>query len=405
MSASPTVLVACDDLILLDEVVRHLEEIPHWRLAASARTVDDLIDQAPTADCILVSDRLAVELAGHPRRDRLEVALVVFGRQATVEVLRAALALGARGCIQWPDEKGNLRRLVEGGERTATPSEQPSGSLHAVWAPKGGSGTTVIAAHLAGALAQLGRESLLVDLDLDHADQTCVLGAEAETKTVGDLLRIADELSSQVVQSIQWSHPLGFQTILAPGRVGDTAGASTDGIRKVLAKIREGTEHVVADLPSGVNPVCMAALPEATSISLVLTPDLLALRRARDLLRALGTVADAGPGMTVVLNQAGGSDIGEKQVRAVLGVSSVVRVKANLQIYRAANRGELSPQVCKVLTPFARRLASSGEPNGQEMPAKSGVGTSGWRPTRPGSPAPSRGTLPARREKQVAGRR
>lgn len=404
MPDSPTVLVACDDLILLDEVVRHLEEIPQWRLAASARTVENLIAQAPTADCILVSDSLAIELAGHPRRDRLEVSLVVFGRQANVAVFRAALALGARGCIQWPEESGDLRKLVEGGKQSADPGTRPSGSLHAVWSPKGGSGATVIAAHLAGALAQLGMEPLLVDLDLDHADQTCVLGAEAETKTVGDLLRVADELSAQVVQSVQWSHPLGFRAILAPGRVGDTAGASPDGVRRVLAKLREGTEQVVADLPSGVNPVCLAALPEATSISLVLTPDLLALRRARDLLRALGMAAEAGPRITVVLNQAGGTDVGERQVQAVLGLSSVVRVKANLQIYRAANRGELSPLVCKLLTPLARRLSSPEALNGQTPPAKAGL-LAGRRPTRPGVARPSQGTASVRREKQAAGHR
>ena len=43
---SPSVLVACDDLLLLDEVIRHLEEIPQWRLVSPARTAEELVRSA-----------------------------------------------------------------------------------------------------------------------------------------------------------------------------------------------------------------------------------------------------------------------------------------------------------------------------------------------------------------------
>jgi Flp pilus assembly CpaE family ATPase len=359
MSVSPTVLVACDDLILLDEVIRHLEEIPQWKLVKSARSAGELLNQVTKPDCVLVSDALAVELAAHPQVSRLTGGLVVFGRQETTPALRAALTLGARGFVQWPEEREQIRGLVERGAAVQPPSPLPAGALHAVWAPKGGAGATVIAAHLAGSFATLGRDAILVDLDLDHADQTSILGAEPEHKTVRDLIRVSEELSRQTVASVLWRHPLGFHAVLAPGGIGDTASADASRINKVLGTIREAAEHVVVDLPSGLNPVSIGSLLDASSVEVVLTPDLLGLRRTRDLLKNLDSLGLQRDRMNVVLNQAGGPDITEKEVEAVLGVTKVVRLRADLRIYRAANRGELSPMACKLLTPLARRLAAA----------------------------------------------
>lgn len=366
MSVSPTVLVACDDLILLDEVIRHLEEIPHWRLVMSARSADELLNSVHRPDCALVSDSLAVQLAGHPRSARLTADVVVFGRQETAPALRAALALGARGFVHWPEQQDQLQALVERGRATPAKVPPPSGALHAVWAPKGGAGASVIAAHLAGSLGRLGKGTILVDLDLDHADQTCLLGAEPDVKTVGDLLRVADELSEPTVRSVVWSHPLGFEAIFAPGR--PAAAPAPEAVGAVLQAIRGMAEHVVADLPSGDGLVTRAAMEAASSLYIVLTPDLLALRRARDLLKRLRTSGVRLPKLNVVLNQAGGADVTSKEVEAVLGVRQVTRVRADIQIYRVANRGELSPVACKLLTPLAKRL--TGESG--DAPVRSG---------------------------------
>ncbi len=381
MSVSPTVLVACDDLILLDEVIRHLDQIPSWRLVMSARTAGEALNHAGRPDCLLVSDGLIGSLAADPRSDRLTAGIVVFGRQESAPALRAALDVGARGFVHWPEGREQLKSLVERGLEVAqTPAQQPAGCMHAVWAPKGGAGATVVAAHLAGAITNASKVAVLVDLDLDHADQTCVLGAEADSKTVGDLLRVSDELSMQTISSVVSSHPLGFGAVLSPGRPGSNASADRQAVRTVLSALAQIAEHLVVDLPSGSNPVVRAALPEAASIQVVLTPDLLALRRARDLMEELG-VSGSGSRVNVVLNQAGGPDITAKEVQAVLGVSSVTRMRADLRIYRAANRGELSPVGCKLLAPLARRLISQAAPDpqaeGLEPPASQPPGING----------------------------
>jgi Flp pilus assembly CpaE family ATPase len=357
---SPSVLVACDDLLLLDEVIRYLEEIPQWRLVAPARSAEELLRGADLTlpDFVLMSDRIALELAVDPKAGQLQAGCVVFARQETVETLRSALTLGAEGFILWPQERLQLKPIVERGIISQATSSSVSGNLHCVWAPKGGAGSSVIAAHLAGCLANTRKDTMLVDLDLDNADQTSILQAGAAAQSILDLLRVGDEVTPDMVRSVAWNHPVGFRVILAPGKFGETALVKPSQLGKVLSTAREVADHVVADLPSGLSDLNLSVLVEASSIVLVLTPDLLGLRRASEAVRMLRSAGMDTNRVHAVLNQAGGVDISPKDVEQVLEVPKATRVSADLQIYRMTNRGQLSPRCSRMLASLAKRLGN-----------------------------------------------
>lgn len=366
----PTVMVACDDLILLDELIRHLEEIPHWRLVASARSVEDLVNgcvsHAP--DAVLLSGTLAEKLAEDPVGAQLHVALVVFGRAAESSELRSALRLGARGYVQWPEERAEVRGLVEQGMQAPPSSERPLGPLHAVWAPKGGAGATVVSAHLAGSFAQQGKDCLLVDLDLDHGDQSSVLDVRAETRTIADLLTVADELTVEVARSVVWNHTSGFGAILSPGSHGAAAKTSEEDLSRVLGTVRQISDYVVTDTPSGLGEVSINVLRTASSLVVVLTPDVLSLRRARDAFEVLASMGIGPERVRVVLNQFGGPHISQREVEEVLGVKGVVKVRADYEIYKAANRGQMAPSGVKALAGLSKRLAALNRPARPRIP-------------------------------------
>ena len=359
-SVSPSVLVACDDLLLLDEVIRYLEEIPQWRLVVPARSAEELLRGADLTlpDFVLMSDRIALDLAADPKAGLLEAGCVVFARQETIETLRSALTLGAEGFVLWPQERLQLKPIVERGIISQATSSFVSGNLHCVWAPKGGAGSSVIAAHLAGCLAHTQKDTILVDLDLDHADQTSILQAETNTKSVLDLMRVGDEVTADMVRSVAWTHPGGFRVILAPGKYGETALVKPTQLARVLTTVREVADHVVADLPSGLSDLNLSLLVEASSIVLVLTPDLLGLRRAAEAVRMLRSAGVDTSRVHAVLNQAGGVDISAKEVEQVLEVPKATRVSADFQIYRMTNRGQLSPRCSRMLVSLAKRLGN-----------------------------------------------
>ena len=360
---SPTVRVACSDPILLDEVIRHLEEIPHWRLLASAHSITELFNGLTSqADFVIVSDMIATELAGDARALNLAGEVIVFGREESPQSLRAALSLGARDFLLWPEDQLRLREITKNQKAGINTEHRASlGGLHVVWAPKGGSGTSVVAAHLAAAMATFtGRtKCILMDLDVGHSDQTAILQAEDEKKSILDLLRVADELSASMVESVAWQHPEGFRAILSADPRAETAFVEAVDVAKVLATVRETADHVIVDLPSGVSEVATRVLREASTVLLVVTPDLLSLRRARHSFTLLRAAGVDPTGFIGLLNQAGGTDVSEKDVRSVLGLTTTFRVKADMQVYRAANRGELSLAGKRMLAPVARMLCEA----------------------------------------------
>lgn len=357
---SPAVLVACDNLILLDEVIRHLEEVPQWRLVDPAQSVEDLLHgvEANSPDVVVVSDAIALELAYDPRATAIEAGVVIFSRQETTEVLRAGLALRAQGFVLWPQERFELKSLVEKGLTKSAPPASGQGLVHAVWAAKGGSGTSVVAAHLTAGITANQKNCLLLDLDLDHGDQSSLLRAEGETKTILDLLRVGEELSAQMVQSIAWNHPEGLKAILAPGKIGDAALVKPSDIARVIRTVREVADHLVLDVPSTLTDLSLSILQDASTIVLVVTPDLLGLRRAQSAVRNLRAMGIESTRFHPVLNQAGGRDVSPGDVAQVLELGKATRVNADFGIFRATNRGELSKACSRMLGPLARRLGA-----------------------------------------------
>jgi Flp pilus assembly CpaE family ATPase len=191
--SSPTVLIASDDASLLDEVIRFTEEIPHWRLLPPVRSRDELLSavQSHVPDVLVASEGIVVSLEPMDIAALANKRVLLLARSEEPVVLKHALKLGLGGFVLWPRERSELRTLVDSVRETAVSPTSRSGRLTAIWAPKGGSGSTVLAAHLAAASAKAGKDTLLIDLDLNHGDQSILLPFEGESKTVLDLLRVA----------------------------------------------------------------------------------------------------------------------------------------------------------------------------------------------------------------------
>lgn len=362
---APRVLVASDDLTLLDEIVRHLEEIPHWRLLSSARSAPELeagiAGLAP--DAVLISDGIAGDLArlmpaGSPPRPRV----VVVGREERTETLRAALRLGARGFVRWPEDRREIRAHVEEGLDAGGHDPTPRAPLTVLWAPKGGAGASVLSAHLAGALAATGAQCLLADLDLDHGDQAAILGAEQETKSITDLLRVVDEISAGALDAVVWRHPSGFRVLLSRGLPGEGAIVKGRDLVRVLEAAREAEGLVVADVPSGDQELALLTAEVATRMLLVVTPDLLALRRARQAVAGLESAGVGGDRVGVVVNRFGDAAVTAAEVEAVVGRPVVAIVPPDLGLLRAPDRGRLADSGLRVLSDLAHRLMGRPAP-------------------------------------------
>ena len=227
---------------------------------------------------------------------RFPVCGVVLMSQApTSELYSAAMDAGARGVVGLPlsyDElasrlqaaatwsAGVRRHLAPGGTEHLT---GPGGTLVTVTGAKGGVGTTVTAVQLALAARAAGRTTVLADMDLQAGDVASYLEVTYR-RSIADLAEIGD-LSTRVLQDAMYTHPTGLALLLAPAE-GERGEDVTDRTaRQVLSALRARYEVVIADCGTQMNGANAAAVEMADTAVLVTTPDVVAVRAAKRMMR------------------------------------------------------------------------------------------------------------------------
>jgi hypothetical protein len=216
--------------------------------------------------------------------------------------------------------------------------------LLTLWSPKGGSGTSVVAAALALAAATRG-EARLADL---VGDQTAILGlpppAASFVAAPGGSMSpagrgdgLAGWLAAGPTAPTEWLNDLALPVVpgltLLPSGAGTVDTASAEAGAALGVALRDGGLTVL-DAGGGSAPAARALLEVADTALMVIRPCYLALRRA---------VADPrldGCGGVVVVEEAGRS-LDADDVAAVLGCAVVGRFSARAEIARAVDAGTL----------------------------------------------------------------
>ncbi|MGH2810247.1 MAG: hypothetical protein ACRDIA_05130, partial [Actinomycetota bacterium] len=98
---------------------------------------------------------------------------------------------------------------------------------------------------------------------------------------------------------------------------------------------------------------------QCTAGYLVLTPDLLSLRRAREALRLVRAGGAEGNRLEVILNQTGNGGVSAKDAGQVLGLPVTREIKADISIYQSANRGKLCDSGRRPLNKLARAMVKA----------------------------------------------
>lgn len=196
---TPLVVIAHEDPGIADSLRHAVETVAGWRAVVAAPDAAGLgaaLAAAPSValvSCGLLGDVPAAS----------GVPLLAIGDDGRPADLRAALAVGARGLLAWPDGAadlpGELTRVATVAE--SEPAEAPT-MLVAVRGVHGGAGATTLATHLAGAWSRWGpRPVLLADLSgglafrLDLAPGVRTWSALAPTATSLDGMALFHALS------------------------------------------------------------------------------------------------------------------------------------------------------------------------------------------------------------------
>jgi hypothetical protein len=221
--------------------------------------------------------------------------------------------------------------------------------LLALWSPKGGSGTSVVAASVGLVLAR-GPAGGCRIADLD-GDQAAIFGLAAEPELgLIDWLAAGPETPTEALDRLAVEVApgvallaLGGQTLPRPPRITAESGAA------LAVALRDGPVPVVVDC-ADANEAASRAVAEVADVTVaVVRGCYLALRRA---VRAPVLRTTAG----VVLVEEPGRSLSRREVSDVLGVPVLARVPVRDQVFRAVDAGVLPARLPDVLARAASDL-------------------------------------------------
>lgn len=261
-----------------------------------ARLAAESLDELP--EVVLVHERIgpvpALELIREVALRFPAVGVVLITSDAGAGLLSAAMDSGARGLVVLPLEYEELATRVQsaaswalGVRRHLTSGQDvvtgPGGTVVTVSGAKGGVGTTLTAVQLALAVRASGRSVALLDLDLQSGDVASYLDVQFR-RSIVDLAGIGD-IGTRVLQDAVFAHPTGVGLLLAPAE-GERGEEVTDRVaRQAIGALRNRYDVVVVDCGTQMNGANAAAVELADRAVLMVTPDVVAVRAAKRMVR------------------------------------------------------------------------------------------------------------------------
>ena len=226
-----------------------------------------------------------------------------------------------------------IRDVRQAFESTA---ESGRGRAIALYAPKGGVGTTTLAFNLAAAFGAAGRRVILVDGSLQFGDIRALLRVPADAPSILDLP--TDRIAESDLNDVVWRDPSGMDILLAPPRIEQAEMVSVRDVDKVISMLRRVYDLVVIDTACHLNDITLALLDTSDPIVEIVTFDSGTIHSTitmADTFRAIGYPASR---VRYLLNRAdstGGLDPNDL-VRA-LGRVPEHQVRSDGQVIATAN--------------------------------------------------------------------
>jgi hypothetical protein len=220
--------------------------------------------------------------------------------------------------------------------------------LLALWSPKGGSGTSVLAAACALMLAREGGGARLADLG---GDQPAIFGLGTEPDPgLADWLAAGVEAPPDALERLSVAAASGI--VLVPRGAAERALApvpAAEAGAALAVVLRDGPVPTVVDVGTPITAAGRALVEVADVSVLVIRSCYLALRRA---VRSPLVERAAG----VALFEEPNRSLGPRDVRDVLDLPVLARVPVRSSVARAVDAGVLATRMPEVLARSAGRL-------------------------------------------------
>jgi pilus assembly protein CpaE len=280
--------------------------------------------------------------------------VIMMSVQGEQDYLRRSMLAGAREFLIKPISAEDLYNAIRHVHRLQTTQRRYApvaanegagsddnggvqGQIIAVFSPKGGVGTSSIAANLAVAVRQTtGKKVALVDGNVISGDLGVIMNLMS-TKTIADLTNRMAELDRELMNDILMTHTTQVKVLLSPPNPQTGELVTSDHLRAILEQLRKDFDYVIVDTQSSFQDRALAALDMADRIVTLMTLEMTCIKNIKLFLEVAELLEYPPEKLMLVLNKADGR-LGIR----VENVEESIQHKVALQIANAGNEMTLA---------------------------------------------------------------
>jgi len=356
-------------------------------LPNAPQVLEELNRLRPQVALFLLSRDLnhSFQMVERIRRDLPDTAVVCSSEDNSTEVILQSFRSGASEFLRQPFAEPEVEKVFEKLIDKRPPDRPHQGRVIAVYASKGGCGTTFVTANLAASLAKLNRNrTCVVDLNLQAGDQPLYLGVDP-SYSIHDIVRNFDRLDEQLLANYLTQRSKLISLLAAPTEIGKDEDIQVEHVTRAIALLRTQVDYVLIDPPRMLNEITIGALDAADDLILLLTLDIPSIRSAKRTLDIFTRLGYDRNRIKVIINRFSRTpEFEQKQVERVLETSIFATISNDYHAAIASiNVGEplvLSKTPSKIINDFgviAQKLTGQrqqvGENEGNPVPG--GIGT------------------------------
>jgi pilus assembly protein CpaE len=283
------------------------------------------------------------------------IQVIIMSVQGETDYMRRAMLAGAREFLTKPISADDLYKSIRHVHRLASTRPQmvaqhnvvsndpggasggSQGQVIAVFSPKGGVGTSVVAVNLAVALRQLTNKKVaLIDGNFMFGDMAVMMNLTS-TKTVIDLANRISDLDRELLNDVLTTHTSQVKVLLAPPNPQAGELVTSDHLRAILDVMRREFDYIVVDTESSIQDRAITVLDTADRIVVLMTLELTCIKNIKLFLEVAELLEYPKEKMVLVLNKAD-NRLGIR----VENVEGNIQHKVALQIANAAQDITLS---------------------------------------------------------------
>lgn len=213
---------------------------------------------------------------------------------------------------------------------------------------KGGTGKTTVTVNLGTSLAQLGKETYILDADIGMANIGLILGLEGVPVTLHEVLA-----GKATIDDAIYEGPSGVKVVPSGISLQGFQQANPERMRDVMKALVSRCDFLLIDAPAGISKDGVVALAIADEVILVVNPELSSMADA--LKTKILTEMVGGKVFGAILNRAGmeNTELRRHSVEDVLGVRVLDMIPEDTNVRRSA--AYKTPVVLKYPTSEASR--------------------------------------------------